>query len=175
MASSRGFGVSVEFQLADLGVFQGFPDLDPSSHFRPAGQQVYLGKDGISQHRDTESEFSSLSDLFNLDKSQFIHYDQEKRRGKPGADNTERVATEKSEAERLAKEKVEAGVNRRRCMIYRSERKKIIQQDENELQELEDKNASLRKLQEDLARSVELTKDRYLKCILSGKMSFSSG
>ena len=149
MASTRVFGVSGEFPLADLGFFPGFNDLVQFSHFQPPGKHFYVWKDAIPQLPDTEKE-SSLAHLFNLDKSEFIHYDQEKRNEKPGADDAERVAKERAEAERINYKK-------------------------NELQVLMDRNDSLRKLQEELTRSIEMTRDCYLKCILSGKVSFSSG
>ena len=62
-----------------------------------------------------------------------------------------------------------------RCKRYREEKKQIEEQQKKELQTLEGENDSLRKLQEDLARGLEMTRDYYLKCIISGKISFTSG
>ena len=48
------------------------------------------------------------------------------------------------------------------------------QQEKDELKKLKDRNHSLKKLQKDLERSLEMTRDHYLKFIKSGKICFSS-
>ena len=95
-----------------------------------------------------DSESSSLADLFKLDKSELFYYNNEKKSGKPGAGD--------------------AGGNRTKCRRYRTSCRK------NELKALKDRYGSLWKLQMDLARSLEMTRELYLKWIISGKMSFSS-
>ena len=131
IASCREFGETVAFPLDDLGLCRSFNDL-------------------------AESESSSLADLDQLDKSEFIHYyEQEKRSTKPWTKDD--------------------GGNVRRCRKYRLTRKNIEQQEKHEWQTLKDRNDKLRKLREDLTLSLEMTREPYLKCILSGKMMFSSG
>ena len=102
------------------------------------------------QPSDLEAESSSLADLFKLDKSELFYYNKETRSG-------------------------DVGGNTRRCRRYRRTRKNIVEQETNEVLALKERNISLRKLQMDLARSLEMTRELYLKCILSGKMSFSRG
>ena len=67
------------------------------------------------------------------------------------------------------------GTNRRRCKSYRMAKNKIEQQEKEELQKLKDRKDSLEKSLKDLEKSLEMTTDYYLKCISSGRISFSSG
>ena len=115
-ASYRGFGTSPSLSAKSppvaFGVLASMKEQDPftpSDNLNIPGQQY-----SIPQHPDIGSGDPSLADLYQLDKSEFIHYDQEKRSKKRRADD--------------------GGGNRVRCKRYRLAKKQILLEEKKEWQ-----------------------------------------
>ena len=164
-ASIRMFGVS----LADLDALDDLISFEELPALRRSNDFFYFNSDGELENGGLEGGESEPSQ-----NEGDHHNSMQGGGGSLSYHQPQQVHYQNQEKRSRKREAQGDGANRRRCKNYRMAKNKTEQQEKEELQMLKDRKDSLEKLLKDLERRLGMTRDYYLKCILSGRISFSS-